>query len=60
MVIPAWENRFMMSKASPALGLPSICTRRAGLVVWTETLMGEMRRSIMRWTSRGERFVRVR
>ena len=53
-------SRSMMSMPSPARGFFSILRRNSRSVVWTDTLMGEMRRSIIRCTSRGERFVNVR
>ena len=60
MVMWACANRSMMSMPSPALGLFSSSARRVRSVVWTEMLMGEMRRSMIRCTSRGERLVSVR
>ena len=50
----------MISMLSPARRFFSISTRSDRSVVWTDTLMGEMRRSMMRCTSRWERLVRVR
>ena len=60
MVILWAANRSMMSMPSPARLFFSISARRARSVVWTDMLMGEIRRSIIRCTSRGERLVRVR
>ena len=58
------ENRltleYDLSMLSPARRFFSISTRSDRSVVWTDTLMGEMRRSMMRCTSRWERLVRVR
>ncbi len=59
MTMPACPNRRMASRLSPPALLPSRMLRSLGSVAWTETLMGLMRRSMIRWTSRGERLVRV-
>ena len=48
MVMLCWANRSIMSMPWPALGFFSISARSARSVVWTDTLMGEMRRSIIR------------
>ena len=53
-------KRVMMSSTSPARRFFSISSLRAGSVVWTEMLIGEIRRSQMRWISRWDRLVRVR
>lgn len=60
MVMRCWANGCMMSMLSPARLFFSISQRRTGSVVWTDTLMGEMRRSMIRCTSRWDRLVRVR
>lgn len=60
MVIWCRAKRRMISMLSPARRVFSISTRSDRSVVWTDTLMGEMRRSMMRCTSRWERLVRVR
>ena len=60
MVMWFWANRSMISMLSPARRFFSISARSARSVVWTDTLMGEIRRSIIRCTSRGDRFVKVR
>ena len=59
IVTPAAAKRFITSSSSPARRLPSMATRKSGSVAWTEMLMGEMRRSMMRWISRALRLVRV-
>ena len=53
-------KRRMMSMVRPARLFFSIISRSAGSVVWTEMLMGEMRRSMIRCTSRSDMLVRVR
>ena len=60
MVMLAAAKRRITSMLSPARLFFSISTRSWGSVVCTETLMGLICRSIMRWTSRLERFVKVR
>ena len=60
MVMWFRAKRSMMSMDSPARRFFSIRHRSSLSVVWTDTLMGEMRRSMIRWTSRWERLVRVR
>ena len=60
MVMLAWAKRRMMAMPSPARLFFSISERSSGSVVWTDTLMGEMRRAMIRSTSRWDRFVKVR
>ena len=60
MVIWCRAKRRMISMLSPARRFFSISTRSDRSVVWTDTLMGEMRRAMIRSTSRWDRFVKVR
>ncbi len=57
--MPASAKRRRMPSDSPARGERSSFSRSAGSVVCTETFTGEMCRSMMRCTSRAERFVSV-
>ena len=59
MTMPASQNRRIYSRERTAFLLPSMVQWSWGSVVWTETLMGLMRRSMMRWASRSVRLVRV-
>ncbi len=54
----ALQNAWIVQTAPPRL-LASIVQCSWGSVVWTETLMGLMCRSMMRSVSRSVRFVRV-
>ena len=59
MAMPASPSRRMTARLSPPALLPRRTLRSLGSVAWTETLMGLMRSSMIRRTSRSDRLVRV-